>query len=76
MSEFRISSETGLTRERKPRLMKKKKKKMMMMMMTTTMMMMMMIKEISEVSAAVEIYIVVVKIMIMRLRCVITQFTA
>ena len=67
MSEFRISSETGLTRERKPRLMKKKKKKMMMMMM---------IKEISEVSAAVEIYIVVVKIMIMRLRCVITQFTA
>jgi len=46
MSEFRISSESELTRECEPRQMKKK----MMMMMT-----MMMIKETSEVFAAVEI---------------------
>jgi hypothetical protein len=51
MSEFRISSESELTRDREPRQMKKKKKKMMMMMM----MMMMMIKETSEVFAVVEI---------------------
>jgi len=48
MSEFRISSESELTREREPRKMERKKKK-------KRMMMMMMVKETSEVFAAVEI---------------------